>query len=70
MHLVTEAVKHGLDPDDVIEPKQAWKPVHHHDADRGREKARRKPLKHWKMKEWKRRTATRRAKAAAYLPAD
>jgi hypothetical protein len=64
LHLVEEAVRHGLEPDDVEEPGPAWKPVHHHDADRGREKSKRtKVLKHWKTKDWKRRKAERRRRA-------
>jgi hypothetical protein len=63
LHLVEEAVRHGLEPDDVEEPGPEWKPLHHHDAERGREKNRRKPLKHWKTKDWKRRKANRRRRA-------
>ena len=67
LHLVEEAVRHGLEPDDVEEPGPAWKPVHHHDAERGAEKARRKTvLKHWKTKAWKRRNAERRRRADAW----
>ncbi len=63
LHLVEEAVRHGLEPDDVEEPGPEWKPLHHHDAERGREKNRRKPIKHWKTKDWKRRKANRRRRA-------
>ena len=63
LHLVEEAVRHGLDPDDVEEPGPAWKSVHHHDADKGVEKSRRKVLKHWKTKDWKRRKAVRARRA-------
>jgi len=66
LHLVVEAVQHGTEPLDVIEPGQAWKPVHHHDAERGKEKSRRQPLKHWKTKDWKRRKAIRRQRALAW----
>ena len=67
LHLVEEAVRHGLEPDDVEEPGPAWKPVHHHDAERGLEKSRRKKvLKHWKTKDWKRRKSVRRQRALAW----
>jgi hypothetical protein len=55
----------GLEPEDVHEPGRAWVPLHHHDAERGREMAQRRRPKHWKMKMWKRRSAVRRARAAA-----
>lgn len=66
LHLVKEAILHGLEPLDIEEPGTGWKGMHHHDAERGLQKSRRKPLKHWKTKAWKRRTAQRREKAAAW----
>jgi len=66
LHLVVEAVQHGTDALDVIEPGMAWKPVHHHDAEIAKAKSRRKPLKHWKTKDWKRRNSVRRARAQAW----
>jgi hypothetical protein len=66
LHLVVEAVQHGTEPLDVIEPGQAWKPVHHRDPLKALEKSRRKPLKHWKTKDWKRRKSIRRARAMAW----
>lgn len=66
LHLVVEAVQHGVEPIDVEEPGPQWKPVHHHDAERGMEKSRRKPLKHWKTKDWKRRKAARKNRAIAW----
>ena len=66
LHLALEAVQHGVEPLDVEEPGPEWKPVHHHDAERGLEKSRRKPLKHWKTKEWKRRKAIRKNRAIAW----
>lgn len=66
LHLVVEAVQHGVEPIDVEEPGPMWKPVHHHDAERGMEKSRRKPLKHWKTKDWKRRSQLRKSKAIAW----
>ena len=66
LHLVVEAVQHGVEPLDVIEPGPAWKPMHHHDSAVGRAKSMRTPLKHWKTKDWKRRKAVRRQRAAAW----
>lgn len=66
LHLVTEAVGHGVEPIDVVEPGPAWKPVHHHDPKKGVEKSRRAAFKHWKTKDWKRRKARRRARAEAW----
>ena len=65
---VANQVSAGLDPADVHEPGAAWKPTHHHDPDVAREKAakRGRRMRHWKMKMWKRRSATRRAKAEAF----
>jgi hypothetical protein len=59
-------VQHGTEPLDVIEPGQAWKPVHHRDPVKALEKSRRAPFKHWKTKDWKRRKAVRRARAMAW----
>lgn len=66
LHLVVEAVQQGTEPLDVVEPGVAWKPVHHHDPERGRAEGRRRPFKHWKTKDWKRRKAVRRARAMAW----
>lgn len=66
LHLVTEAVDHGLAPLDVVEPGIAWKPDHHRDPKVRADKSRRGAFKHWKTKDWKRRTARRRARAAAW----
>jgi hypothetical protein len=41
-------------------------PLHHHDAERAKADAARRPVRHWKTKMWKRRTAVRRAKAQAF----
>jgi hypothetical protein len=66
LHQVADAVRRGTAPIDIDEPGPAWKPVHHHDPERGRAKVRRGRLRHWKTKDWKRRTAGRRARAAAW----
>ncbi|MFV0308511.1 MAG: hypothetical protein ACK5OX_12290 [Desertimonas sp.] len=65
---VTKKVAAGFDPADVHEPGAAWKPVHHHDPDVAKEKlsARRRRLRHWKTKMWKRRSLQRQAKARAF----
>jgi hypothetical protein len=68
LHSVATAVASGgLEPDDADEPGAAWKPEHHHDADRAKAKlaSSRRRLRHWKLKSWKRRTAERHAKAQA-----
>jgi hypothetical protein len=63
---VGKQLSSGLDPADVHEPGAAWKPVHHKDAEVAKERAQRsRTPRHWKMKMWKRRTATRSAKAHA-----
>ncbi|MEN9801160.1 MAG: hypothetical protein RLZ37_285, partial [Actinomycetota bacterium] len=42
-------------------------PAHHHDAERAVKKITgSRKLRHWKMKEWKRRTVVRQQKIAAY----
>ena len=66
LHLAEEALRHGLEPLDVMEPGPEWKPSHHHDPVVGIEKSRRPQLKHWKTKDWKRRKTVRRQKAAAW----
>ena len=65
LHAVAAQVSAGYEPDEVHEPGRAWVPPHHHDAERGKKSAMAKPLRHWKVKDWKRRTAVRKAKAQA-----
>jgi len=60
LHLVADLVSHGVEPDDVIDPGPEWKPIHHRDAQVGRELSRRQTFKHWKTKEWKRRSVLRK----------
>ena len=60
LHLVADLVSHGVEPDDVIDPGPEWKPIHHHDAQVGRELSRRPTFTHWKTKEWKRRNVLRK----------
>jgi len=47
----------------VNEPGIAWKGMHHHDAEIGREQSRRREIKHWKTKAWKRRKVARKQRA-------
>jgi hypothetical protein len=65
LHAVASQVSAGFEPDDCHEPGRAWVPLHHHDAERAKSHAGKSPIKHWKMKMWKRRTTMRRAKAQA-----
>jgi hypothetical protein len=67
LHGLAELVSHGVEPDDVVDPGAEWKPSHHHDAARAIKKldgSRR--LRHWKVKDWKRRTVVRRQRNEAY----
>lgn len=63
---VAAAVSSGLDPADLHEPGQAWKPERQHDSERALAKfaKRHRAKRHWKTKMWKRRTALRQARAA------
>ena len=64
---VANQVSSGLDPADVHEPGAAWKPTHHKDPEVAREKVAKasRTKRHWKLKMWKRRSATRQARAEA-----
>ncbi len=64
---VAQQVSAGVDPADLHEPGEAWKPMHHHDAEvaRVKEAKRSRKLRHWKTKTWKRRTVLRQQRAAA-----
>lgn len=69
---VANQVSAGLDPEDVHEPGAAWKPAHHRDPEVAKEleAKRSRPLRHWKLKMWKRRSARRQARAQAHRLAD
>lgn len=69
---VAHQVSAGVEPEDVDEPGAEWKPYHHHDAEIAKEKVvnRKRRLRHWKTKMWKRRSAMRQAKANAFRVAD
>ncbi|MEM8619951.1 MAG: hypothetical protein AAGF73_09530 [Actinomycetota bacterium] len=62
---VAQDVSAGIDPADVHEPGSAWKPEHHHDAEKARKKLakRSRTKRHWKTKMWKRRTLLRQERA-------
>ena len=62
---VANQVSAGVEPDEVHEPGRAWVPSHRHDSEKAKADATRKGKRHWKLKDWKRRTAVRRAKAKA-----
>ncbi|TRZ79508.1 MAG: hypothetical protein D4R92_04680 [Actinobacteria bacterium] len=64
LHLITEQVQHGVEPEDIDEPGTNWKPLHHHDSQISLGNSNGRGLKHWKTKAWKRRKALRRARAA------
>ena len=66
LHLVAANVSAGIEPDEMHEPGRAWVPTHHHDAEKARKKASPQRLRHWKMKDWKRRTSVRKQKAQAF----
>lgn len=65
---VANQVSAGADPADVHEPGAAWKPTHRRDGETAREleAKRSRPLRHWKTKMWKRRSARRQARAEAF----
>ncbi|MGB0113866.1 MAG: hypothetical protein WBP59_11645 [Ilumatobacteraceae bacterium] len=62
---VAQDVSSGLEPEDVHEPGEAWKPLHHHDPEVAKNKIakRNRTKRHWKTKMWKRRTQLRRDRA-------
>ncbi|MBA3983606.1 MAG: hypothetical protein H0X61_08755 [Acidimicrobiia bacterium] len=68
LNQVAHQVSAGVEPDDVHEPGAAWKPYHHHDSEFAKNKLgkRKRRMRHWKTKMWKRRTALRQAKAEAF----
>ncbi len=71
LHTLAEAVTYGdVEPDDVEEPGASFKPEHHRDAERDIKKLQPRRFRHWKLKDWKRRTARRRAKAEAWRLAE
>ncbi|CAB4868170.1 unannotated protein [freshwater metagenome] len=63
LQAVASQVSNGSEPEDVHEPGRAWVPEHRRDAAKGKASAMKSVPRHWKMKEWKRRTTVRKAKA-------
>lgn len=64
---VAQDVSAGIDPQDVHEPGEAWRPLRHHDAEVAKIKYAKQSVikRHWKTKMWKRRTQVRRQRAEA-----
>jgi hypothetical protein len=56
-----------VEPDEIEEPGVGYKPTHHHDAEKAKKDLAmsRRRRRHWKVKEWKRRTTLRRRRAIA-----
>ena len=65
LHAVATQVSAGLEPDEVHEPGPAWAPSPRHNSEKAIRNSAPKSLRHWKLKEWKRRSAVRKAKAQA-----
>ncbi len=65
LHSVATQVSGGLEPDEVHEPGPAFAPTHRHNTEKAIRNSAPKSLRHWKLKEWKRRSAVRKAKAQA-----
>ncbi len=65
---VAQEVSSGIAAEDVHEPGQAWKPMHHHDSEVAKAKLakRNRTKRHWKTKMWKRRTQLRQQKIEAW----
>lgn len=66
LHAVAGLVSNGVEPDDVDEPGQAWRVEAHHDKERALNKRGRAAVRHWKTKEWKRRSVLRKQRAVAF----
>ncbi len=63
LHTLSNAVGRSIEIDDCDEPAVGWKSVHHHNIDHDSNPiSRRSALRHWKLKDWKRRTAFRRSR--------
>ncbi len=64
---VAEQVSGGVEPDDLVEPGVGWRPERRRDPSKGKAQptTKRRRRRHWKLKMWKRRSATRRARAIA-----
>lgn len=61
---IVESVGKSRDVDECDEPAVGFKPAHHHQKGHASEKAeKRRIVRHWKIKAWKRRKALRRLRA-------
>jgi len=60
LHEVADLVSHGFEPEDVHEPGDAWRVEAHHDKSHVLDKPNDSRLRHWKTKDWKRRTGERK----------
>jgi hypothetical protein len=65
LHALATKVSSGVEPDEVHEPGPAWAPSPRHNSEKAIRNSAPKSLRHWKLKEWKRRSAVRKAKAQA-----
>lgn len=64
LHALAASAGHSRDVDECDEPAVGWKPVHHHEEHHVAEKvSQQRRLRHWKMKEWKRRSTARKQRA-------
>ncbi len=61
---VAELVSQGVLAEDIHEPGKSWRVEAHHDKERAIRKSS-GPLKHWKTKDWKRRSVVRKQRAIA-----
>ncbi|PIE32669.1 MAG: hypothetical protein CSA55_03115 [Ilumatobacter coccineus] len=65
LNKAAQLVSAGLEPDDVHEPANRWRPPQRRDAAVAKAKLakqKRRNRRHWKTKMWKRRTTVRRQK--------
>jgi hypothetical protein len=66
LHEVAGIVSNGVAAEDVHEPGIEWRVEAHHDKDRAIKKQSGAGLRHWKTKEWKRRSVERKRRAIAF----
>ena len=66
LHHLAEEVSRGTEPEDLHEPGQAWRVEAHHNKERAiAKKSAKQRLRHWKTKDWKRRSVKRKQRAIA-----
>jgi hypothetical protein len=61
---VAGLVSQGIPAEDIHEPGKSWRVEAHHDKERAIHKSS-GPVKHWKTKDWKRRSGMRKRRAIA-----